>query len=91
MVPVDPSFPQVLWQVPTVKMVTGLPPYLGMMCRSRSWKPFLGDDQGGWLETRRKKPKHPAEIVFFLVWWGFIDVRELLGGGSHERGMGLIY
>ena len=91
LVPVDPSFPQVLWQVPTVKMVTGLPPYLGMMCRSRSWKPFLGDDQGGWLETRRKKPKHPAEIVLFLVWWGFIDVRELLGGGSHERGMGLIY
>jgi len=86
LVPVDPSFPQVLWQVPTVKMVTGLPPYLGMMCRSRSWKPFLGDDQGGWLETRRKKTETPRRN-----WWGFIDVRELLGGGSHERGMGLIY
>jgi hypothetical protein len=78
-------------------MVTGLPPYLGMMCRSRSWKPFLGDDPEWsicfffrvWLETKKKKLKHPAEMVFF--YGGFTDVRELLGGGSHERGMGLIY
>ena len=85
---VDPSFPQVLWQVPTVKMVTGLPPYLGMMCRSRSWKPFLGDDpewsicsfSGNGLKPE-KKLKHPAEMVFFMAdlqmfgsFWGVVHM-----------------
>ena len=92
---VDPSFPQVLWQVPTVKMVTGLPPYLGMMCRSRSWKPFLGDDPEWsicfffreWLETRKKNWNTPQKWCFFL--WRIYRCSGAFGGWFTWTGNGI--